>query len=168
MDLPTMFGFPRPELPATSRAVGKGCVVQLGFDLEQCYRDAIEQAQPAEAARLRTLLARLLAPIQANATVADQPAQMEVGVRQGREMALVIVINHGAKDNEGTATVRDLGFRPTWARRLFTGDEPDGMAPVKLASQSADGCTFRVKLPPRQAALILLAPRQPVGLPRLP
>jgi hypothetical protein len=156
------------EGDTVSWSLGQGKIIRLGFDLEQCYRDAIEQDQPAEAARLRTLMAKLLDPIKANAVVADEPAQMEVGVRQGEGMALAIVVNHDTRENEGTVTLRGLGFKPTWARRLFTGAGAEGMSPLKVTLSSdggiRDACTFRLKLPSRQAALILLAPR-PVPLP---
>ncbi|MCE5239230.1 hypothetical protein LLH23_12165 [bacterium] len=147
-----------------SRALGKGRVVLLGCDPEAAYKDAIENEKPAEAAKLRALLAKLLAPAKPRAVVLDKPAQMEVGVRQSRDMALVIVVNHDAKPNEGTVTVRDLGFKPAWAQFLFQGKS--GMAPAKLTT-AAGAHSFTVKLPARQAALVLLAPKQPAGLPTL-
>jgi hypothetical protein len=148
-----------------SRELGKGRIVLLGCDPEAAYKDAIENDKPAEAGRLRALMAKLLAPIKPNAAVADKPAQMEVGVRQMKDMALVIVVNHDAKDNAGIVTVSDLGFRPAWARHLFDGQGK--MAPISLQSASGGAYSFGVKLPPRQAALVLLAPKRPGQLPRL-
>ncbi|MBU0606566.1 MAG: hypothetical protein KKI08_01715, partial [Armatimonadetes bacterium] len=146
------------------RNVGKGRIALLGYDLEAAYKDAIEGDHPAEAAKLRALLVKLLAPVRPNAVVADKPAHMEVGLRQSQGMALVIVVNHDASDNTGTVTVRDLGFKPAWTRELFTGK--DGLAPVKLTA-GGGAYSFSVKLPARQAALILLAPKEPAKLPKL-
>lgn len=129
----------------------------LPFDLEAAYSEAVENDKPTEAARLRHLMARLLLPLQASFCVADPKAQMEVGVRKNKEMALVIVVNHDPQENTGTVIVRDLGFKPLWARWLFNGR--GGVTPVKLKPAGKEAYSFTARLPGRQAALILLAPR---------
>jgi len=147
-----------------TRALGKGRIVLLGADPEVAYKDAIESDHPAEAAKLRAQMAKLLGPVQPNAVVADKPAQMEVGVRQDKGLALAIVVNHDASANTGTVTLRDLGFKPTWAQQLFA--EGGKATPVTLKA-SGGAYSFTVKLPARQAALVLLAPKPVAGVPGL-
>lgn len=139
------------------RSFGRGRIIMLPFDLEAAYSEAVENDKPAEAARLRHLMARLLLPLQASFCVADPKAQMEVGVRKNKEMALVIVVNHDPQENTGTVIVRDLGFKPLWARWLFNGR--GGVTPIKLKPAGKEAYSFTARLPGRQAALILLAPR---------
>jgi len=157
--------FDAPTATPQSRPLGKGRIVLLGADPEAAYRAAIENDRPAEAAKLRTQLAKLLEPIKPVAVVSDKPAQMEVGVRQSKDMALVIVVNHDARPNEGTVTLQSLGFRPAWAWRLFAGKA--GMAPQALETRTDGSIRFTVKLGARQAALVLLAPKAPPDLPKL-
>lgn len=130
----------------------QGKVTRLDFDLELAYKAAIERDNAAEAKRLRRLIAGLIGPFEANAVVTDAAAQMEVGVRTSPDSALVIVVNHDAKENTGQVTVRDLGFAPKVAREAATGKA----YPVQI---KAGVCTFAVKLPARQAVMVELRAR---------
>ncbi|MEN6303461.1 MAG: hypothetical protein ABFD96_12090 [Armatimonadia bacterium] len=161
------FDFPAPNeggeperLPYYQCTLGKGRVVKLGYDPEALYKDAVEGDRLAEAAALRRKMAEALGltGIRPTAVVVDKPAQMEVGVRQSKGEALVIVLNHDAAGNEGAVTERGLGFKPSWAydagnRRSFN------------VQATPDGCSFRVKLPARQGAMIYLSPTRPKVLP---
>jgi hypothetical protein len=135
--------------------VGKGKVVRLSYDFESVYKDAIESDRQAEAAGLRAQLAELLGLTGAkpSAVVADKHAQMEVGVRQGRNEALVVVANHHAARNEGTVTLR-LPFKPGYAVDAVT------KKPVAVQA-TADAYTFRVSLPEREARMVYLSRTRP-------
>ncbi|MHB8995286.1 MAG: hypothetical protein ACYC63_08570 [Armatimonadota bacterium] len=126
----------------------EGKVVLLDCDFEQAYKTAIEGDQTAEAKRLREQLAKLIG-VPANAVVSDAPAQMEIGIRTSKDAALVIVLNHDAKENTGQVMLRDLGFTPKAAREAVTGKA----YPVQI---KAGACTFTVKLPARQAVMVEL------------
>lgn len=126
----------------------KGKIICLDCDLEQAYKLAIEQDNPTEARHLREMVAKLIG-VPATAVVSDSSAQMEVGVRTGRDSALVIVVNHDVRDNQGQVTVRDLGFTPKSARDAVTGK-------IHPAQIKGDTCMFTVKLPARQAVMVEL------------
>ncbi|MEN6642983.1 MAG: hypothetical protein ABFE08_11095 [Armatimonadia bacterium] len=163
--LPFEFPAPResgePEmLPYYQCALGKGRVVKLGYDPEALYKDAVEGDRLAEAAALRRKMAEALSltGIRPTAVVVDRAAQMEVGVRQSKGEALVIVLNHDAAENEGTVTVRGLGFKPAWAY------DAGNKRPFNVQA-TPDGCGFKVKLPARQGVMIYLSPSRPKVLP---
>jgi hypothetical protein len=146
------FVFPEGGGPYAACPLGKGRVVRLGFDLEADYRAAVESGRPAEAARLRAEVAQVLARagVKPTAVVQDRPGQMEVGLRCGRGQALAIVVNHDAAPNTGTVTLRPPGFKPAAAREAVTGKP----WPTQVKGETM---TFTVKLPPRQAALVLVS-----------
>lgn len=161
-DLNLPFAFPKPAeggepemLPYYECALGKGKILRLSYDQELAYKEAIEGDRKEEAANLRERLAEMLGLLGTKpaAIVTDKPAQMEIGVRQGKDEALVIVVNHHAEKNEGAVTVR-LPFKPGYACEAAT------KKPFAVQS-TADGCTFKVRLPARQALMVYLARTKP-------
>lgn len=133
-----------------------GVVIKLDFDLNEVYRDAVEEDHFARAAALRQGIGALLAS--ASACFADDAAgQMEAGLRTCKDAAMIIAVNHLADENTATLRLGSLGFKPTWACDLAT------MQPVAI-EMDGNTCNIPVTLAGRNSIAIALLSEAPVGV----
>jgi len=119
----------------------------------------MEQDMSERAAALRKAVGELLAGATSRCFADDEMGQMEAGLRQREDAAMVIVVNHAAQENAATVKVASLPFEPGWLCDLAT------MEPVEFAPGAGrNACTFKVQLPGRHAQMIAIFPERPTGI----
>ncbi len=151
-----------PGLPDCTYRVlahGKGTLTLLDFDLNEAYRQAVEEDMFKRAAALRHGVGGLLASATSRCFADDAMGQMEAGIRYGEDAAMVIVVNHAAERNAATVKLADLPFEPGWLCDLAT------MKPVRFAvGPGQRACSFRVALAGRNAQMVAVLPERPADL----
>ena len=166
LELPWDFeGIEATTLPGladcTYRAVEyhKGRAVLLNFDLEAAYEQAMEEDMFERAAALRKAVGELLAGATSRCFADDEMGQMEAGLRQREDAAMVIVVNHAAEENRASVKLNALPFEPGWLCDLAT------MEAVRFtAGPGQHDCSFGVALPGRHAQMIAILPERPASV----
>jgi len=135
---------------------GKGVTLFLDFDFDDVYSSAVERGDENLMRRLEQLIRDFLFDHQLRPHAYSENPDIEVGVWEGGNTVLLVVINHSPRRDETHITVYQPPFKPDYAYDVANMEE----IPLTLADGNAK---LSLSLDEREGRIIVLYPERVNG-----
>ena len=135
---------------------GKGKAVLLDTELDEQFRQAVEDGETDEQRRLLARIKDLLFGHGVRPRVLADDPEFEIGLREAKDTIVLTAVNHGGTEAETSVTL----FNPPFQ----IGHLIDATGTVHPIEAIGEGAWFRLKLKPRCGLILFAYPARPAQI----